>query len=110
MRPSVRISLQAENDIRRNALWWAENHSIDEAIHWESVVRRQLLSIADAPESYGLSEENSFLPFEVHDSLVGTGKRGSYRAVFTFNREVVLVLRVIRASQGSLQPGDVWHL
>ena len=110
MKPSVRISRQAENDICRNALWWAEHHSIDEAIHWESVIRRQLLEIAEAPESYGLSGENSFLPFEVHDSLIGTGQRGSYRAIFTFNHEIIVVLRVLRASQGSLEPGDIWHL
>lgn len=53
----VRLSALAEEDILRNALWWADHHSVDEAIHWESVIRQQLREIADNPESHGLSAE-----------------------------------------------------
>lgn len=77
---SVRISQDAEADIERNANWWADHHSLEEAIEWLSVVRRQLIAIGDSPLSYGISAENGALPFEVRDALLGKGQRGSYGA------------------------------
>lgn len=57
----VSLSDSAEEDILRNAVWWADNHSNDEAndeaIEWEAVIRRQLQEIAFQPDSHGLSSE-----------------------------------------------------
>ncbi|GEM_PF-2374760 len=41
------------------------------------------------------------------DALLGTGRRGSYRAVFTVSREMIFVLRVFSAPQGTFRAKDL---
>ncbi len=106
---SIRLQPEAEDDILRNLLWWATNHSTDEALEWHLVVQRQISQISSNPESYPLSLENDAFPYEIRDALIGKGKRGSYRAVFTVNDDTIIVLRVLRASQGQIRPVDVRH-
>ena len=52
------ISERAHQDIERNAVWWARNHSLIQAIDWQDVVYRQLETIPEMPESYSLAPEN----------------------------------------------------
>ena len=106
---SIKLQPEAEDDILRNMLWWATNHSTDEALEWHLVVQRQISQISSNPESYPLSHENGDFPYEIRDALIGKGKRGSYRAVFTVNDDTIIVLRVLRASQGQIRPVDVRH-
>ena len=104
----VIIQQRAEEDIVRNALWWADNHSIDEAIEWEAVVRRQVMNIGSQPYSHGFSAENSRFPLEIRDALVGKGRPlGSYRAVFTVKDDHVYVLRLMRAAEDRLLLRDI---
>ncbi len=107
MKLSVRISSDAEADIERNAFWWADHHSVDEAIEWETTIRVQLFDIGNATESHGFAAENDSFPYEIRDALLGKGRRGSYRAIFTLAGDTVVVLRVVRSSQGSIRPNDV---
>lgn len=58
MNRSVRLSDFAEEDILRNAFWWADNHSIDDAIEWETVIRRQLQEIAYQSDSHSILSES----------------------------------------------------
>ena len=51
---AVKISSQAESDLWRNMCWWAEHHSVAEALEWETVIRQQVDQVGFAPESYGL--------------------------------------------------------
>ena len=104
----MRIQQRAEEDIVRNALWWAEHHSIDEALAWEAIVRQHILSIGRQPHSHGLSAESSRFPIEIRDALVGKGsRRGSYRAVFTVSDEQVFVLRLLSTAESPLLPRDI---
>lgn len=103
----VRLSALAEEDILRNALWWADHHSADEAIYWESVVRQQLREIANNPDSHGLSGESSLMNGIFRDALLGTGRRGSYRAVFIVSGDMIFIMRVLRASQGAFRAKDL---
>jgi len=107
MKHFVRLSAMAEHDILRNALWWADHHSVDEAIHWEAVIRQQLRDIGINPEGHGLSAESSSMNSTFRDALLGTGRRGSYRAVFTVSGNMIFVLRVFRASQGTFTARDL---
>lgn len=107
MNRSVRLSDLAEEDILRNAVWWADNHSIDEALEWESIVRRQLQQIANQPESHGLLSEQLEANYVIREALIGKGKRGSYRAVFAINSDVIVILRLFSASQQAIQQDDL---
>lgn len=104
---SVVILPKAEEDIERNARWWAENHDVDQAVKWFFAVRDQILSLKQQPESHGLSAENFDFPYDIRDKLIGLGARPSYRAVFTIRDETVYVLAVLRSSQDVLHPDDV---
>jgi plasmid stabilization system protein ParE len=107
MRFSVSILTQARRDIDRNADWWAEHHSVDQALRWSDAVYDQLASLADFPESHGLSAENDDFPYEIRDKLVGLGSRPGYRAIFTIQAETVYVLSVRRSAQDAIQPCDI---
>ena len=107
MKYDVKILPRAEADIERNAGWWAEHHSVDQAVKWLFAVRSQVLSLEDFPESHPLSFENDDFPYEIREKLVGLGSRRSYRAVFTIRDDTVFVLTVLGAEQDRLQPDDV---
>jgi plasmid stabilization system protein ParE len=103
----VRLSDSAEEDILRNAVWWADNHSIDEALEWETVVRRQLLEIACQPDSHGLLSESHELKYVIREALIGKGRKGSYRALFCVLGDKVVILRLLRASQQAIRPEEL---
>ena len=107
MKFSVSVLPQARRDIDRNAKWWAEHHSIDEAVRWTEAIYDQIATLADFPESHGLSPENGDFPYEIRDILLGLGSRPSYRAIFTIRGETVYVLTVRRGAQDLAEPSDV---
>jgi len=80
---------QARRDIDRNADWWAEHHSVNDALRWSDAVYDQVAMLAEFPESHGLSAENGAFPYEIRDKLVGLGARRSWRALFTINDNIV---------------------
>jgi plasmid stabilization system protein ParE len=103
----VTVLPQARRDIDRNAEWWSDHHSLDEALRWSDAIYDQLATLALHPEICGLSAENDDFPYEIRDKLVGLGSRPSYRAVFTIQADVVYVLTVQRSAQDAIRPGDV---
>ena len=98
---------QARGDIDRNADWWAEHHSVEQAVHWSDAIYDQIETLADFPESHPLSAENGAFPYEIRDRLVGLGSRPSYRAVFTVRDGTAYVLTVRRAEERPLTPDQV---
>ena len=103
----VKILPRAEEDIERNARWWAEHHDVNQAVTWFHAVREQILSLDQFPDSNGLSAENDDFPYEIRDKLIGLGSRPSYRAVFTIRDDTVFVLAVLRGAQDYIRPDDV---
>ena len=79
----VIILPQAHRDIDRNADWWADHHSVEQAVRWSDKVYDQISTLASFPESNGLSSENDGFPYAIRDKVVGLGSRPGYRAVFT---------------------------
>lgn len=103
----VSILPQARRDIDRNADWWAEHHSVEQALRWSDAVYDQIETLAEFPESHGLSAENGEFPYEIRDKLLGLSPQPSYRAVFTIKNDTVYVLTVRRSAQDVLRPDDV---
>jgi plasmid stabilization system protein ParE len=107
MKYRVTILPQARRDIDRNADWWAEHHSVEQALRWSNAVYDQLETLAEFPERNSLSRENAEFPYEIRDKLLGLGSQPSYRAVFMIKDDTVYVLSVRRAAQDVLRPSDV---
>lgn len=105
----IRVLPRAEADIERNAQWWADNHSVEQAARWFFTVREQLKTLRSFPESHGLSAENDDFPYEIRDKLVGLGSRPGYRAVFTIVEDTVHVLTVRSGSEGRLRADEVTY-
>jgi plasmid stabilization system protein ParE len=103
----VRISPRVEEDIERNAQWWADNHSVKQAVRWFYAVREQLRTLDTSPTRHGLSPENGEFSYEIRDKLVGLGSRPGYRAVFTIVGDTVYVLTVRRGAEGRLHSEDL---
>jgi len=92
------ISERAHQDIERNAVWWARNHSPTQAIDWQDAVYRQLETLPEMPESYSLAPENPKFDEELREKHVVLGV-GGYRAVFTIRGNEVHVLTIRRGAQ-----------
>ncbi len=107
MKYRVRLMPLARRDIERNAQWWAQEHSAEQAERWFNAVHEQLQALAQFPESHGLSPENDEFPVELRDKLIGLGSQPSYRAVFTIQGDTVHVLTVRRGAQQGLHPLDL---
>lgn len=103
----VLVLPQAIVDIERNADWWAEHHSVEQALQWSDAIYDQIETLAEFPECNPLSVENDDFPYEIRDKLLGLGSRPSYRAVFAIHDDTVYVLTVRSGSQKALRPSDV---
>lgn len=95
---------QAENDILRNASWWAENHSLDQALEFDEIVRKQIATLAEMPERFGFAPEHEKSTIGLRQMMVGLGSRPSYRAIYTATDTVIHILAVRRASQSDFTP------
>lgn len=100
----IRYTDQAEADILRNANWWAERHSLQQALSFESTVEQQLSTLSSMPERFGVAPENDKFPIEIRQMMVGLGSRPSYRAIYTIQNNVVLILAVRRGEQNEFTP------
>lgn len=69
----------ARDDIVRNAQWWSEHHSNEQAVLWYDMTVKSLDSLAINPERHALSPENSSFDFEIHELLFGLGIATSLR-------------------------------
>lgn len=107
MKYRLTILPQAKEDVRRNAEWWAQHHSSEQAARWLDAIQSQLESLIDFPQNHAVSAENDEFPYEIRDKLLGLGSRPSYRAVFTIKDDTVFVLTVRRSAQDVLRPSDV---
>ncbi len=101
------LANRARADILRNAEWWAENHSPDQAIAWFDSIYEQLESLRMIPERFPLAPENGSVEVEIREMPLGVGSRPSYRAVFTIKPLEVQVLTVRRACQDALTTKDI---
>ena len=103
----VRIETPALRSIQRNAFWWADHHSPDEAVAWENAIFHQIEELRTMPERHGLARENGEFSFELRQQLLGTGTKPTYRALFRIEGSTVHVLEFLAAEQDDVQPDDL---
>jgi len=103
----IQIAEAAHDDIMRNAVWWAEHHSYDQAIRWRDAIYEQLESLRSAPERHAFAVENPQFLYDLREKLVGLGNQRGYRALFTIRAQTVYILAIHRAAQETVHPGDL---
>ena len=103
----LEISEAAPDHITRNAVWWAEHHSYDQAIRWRDAIYKQLESLRDLPERHPFAAENPQFKYDLREKLVGLGDQRGYRALFTIREQTVYVLAIHRAAQDTIHPDDL---
>jgi len=103
----VVVHPQAKEDIARNANWWANHHSLDQAIAWVDAVDEQLQSLEERPERFGVAEENEHFPYEIRQMPVGVGSRRTHRAIYIIREEEVQVLTVRRGDQDTVRVSEL---
>lgn len=97
----------AKDDIRRNAAWWATNHSTAQAERWFHNAFDSIESLSFMPESHPLAPENGEFSVELRELHFGLGSHPSYRAVFCISGNLVHVLTIRRAAQDRISPNDI---
>ena len=103
----LEIAETAHHDITRNAVWWAEHHSYDQAIRWRDAIYQQLESLRDLPERHPFAAENTQFKYDLREKLVGLGNQRGYRALFTIRAKKVYVLAIHRTAQDTIHPDDL---
>ncbi len=83
MRYQIKIPERVKQDIRRNANWWSEHHSTEQAQAWLDAAFAKFETLDRFPESHPLAYESDEFSFEIRKLHFGAGSRPSYRAVFT---------------------------
>lgn len=73
MKYQVLVSDKAVHDVIRNARWWADNHSAEEAYLWEQAIFRKIYALDQFPESHPLAHENPEFPYELREAHFGLG-------------------------------------
>jgi len=107
MKYAVFVTDQAESDLDRNAIWWADRYSVEQAISWLAEVWKQIESLEQMPERFSVAPENEAFEYEIRQMLVGLGSRPGYRAIYTITDDRVIVLAVRRGAEDELIAEDL---
>lgn len=59
------LTARARADILRNAQWWAENHTPNQAILWFDAIYQQLENLRMMPDRFPLAPENGLVDVEI---------------------------------------------
>lgn len=107
MKFRVFVTKRAKADIDRNAAWWANHHSVEQAVAWVVAIENQLKTLAEMPRRFSVATENDHFKYELRQQPIGLGSTKTYRALFTIVDDEVRVLAIRAAEQEEIQPTDV---
>jgi len=103
----VLLTAGAHDDLRRNARWWAENRSAEQAGRWYDGLLRRIDSLAKDPQRCPVAPENHKFPYELRELHYGIGSRPTHRALFTIRPDAVIVLAIRHGAQRDIAPEDL---
>jgi plasmid stabilization system protein ParE len=86
---------------------WLANRSPQGAKTWFNRFTEALLTLEDAPLSFGLAPESEFANREVRQLIFKTKRGRRYRALFTVSGDTVHVLHIRGPGQDLVEPHDV---
>ena len=107
MKYQVIVTARARTEFYKDALWWAEHRSLDQARRWLDGFEQALKSLSDSAEGFPAARENEDFPFDLRQLNYGLGGRPTHRAVFEIRGEVVIVHGIRHLSRDKLTPEDI---
>ena len=117
----VKITDCAHEDIARNALWWAEHHSYEQAVRWKDAIYEQLTELSLTPERHSLAVENHQVrrsrwammrakgPLKDRIPEARESKRFSFLAFHSAALTVACVRRILVSRDGVTESCEVPH-
>jgi plasmid stabilization system protein ParE len=103
----VLIMPEAEAALWRNAKWWAENRSSEQAQRWYVGFAEAINALGDHPHQHPLARENDQFPYDVRVMNYGVSSRATHRALYTIRPDAVVVISIRAAKQKDATPDDV---
>lgn len=103
----VTILPRAKRQLFEQALWWAKNRSLLQAIRWLDGFERELAQLAQGPERCPIARENYQFEFEVRELRYGLSRRPTHRAVFEIRQDEVIVHSIRHLAQRDLTQDDL---
>lgn len=102
----VELTPKARIELYRNASWWAEHRSTEQAAEWLEGFESALKLLCENPERWPLAQESGMVPVEIREMLFGIGRRKTHRAVFRIHGGRVIVHGVRHLAQDALTGDD----
>ena len=107
MNRTVVVTERAAREIEDAAVWWAHEHSVDQADRWYQGIRAAIAGLDATSERHAVAAEQKKFLYEIRELHYGLGPTPTHRVVFTTVRETVLVLTVRHTARGPIRPGDL---
>ena len=100
----VRVTPEAQASISDHARWWADHHSVAEAMVWFEVAFQRLDALSEMPRRHPLARENEKATEELRELRFGIGKSLTHRAIFWLHDDIAEVLTVRHVAQDEWSP------
>jgi plasmid stabilization system protein ParE len=89
------------------ALWWARNRSVDQALRWVDGFEVELESLAASPDRCAIARENDAVPVEIRELHYGVKGKATHRAIFEIRDDEIIVFAVRHLAQSDIGPEDI---
>lgn len=103
---TLRLTQRAENDINRNADWWEEHRSKEQADRWYLGIFDAMKSLTQMPTRCGMAPEADSLELPIRHLLYGVSGKLTHRVLFTIEENDVIIYRVLHFAQEVLGETD----
>ena len=109
MTHEVVILSKAKSQLYQNALWWAENRSMEQAIRWLNGFETKLQTLSINPERHAIIREQALFGWEhnYRQLLYGMSGQFTHRAIYRFNEKTVFVISIRHLSQQDISPDSL---
>jgi plasmid stabilization system protein ParE len=103
---TVKLSTKAREQAHSNATWWAEHHSVVQAIRWASELEKVIHTLQTSADRFPVASEADEIGLPIRQLNFGIGSRPTHRVVFSIDERFVFVHGVYHASQRPLRRED----
>jgi plasmid stabilization system protein ParE len=103
----VTILPRAKCELLEQALWWSENRSAEQALHWLEGFERALESLTNHPDRCSVARESEAFDVVIREVHYGLRNKATHRAVFEIRHDEVIVCTICHLAQRDLIPDDI---
>jgi plasmid stabilization system protein ParE len=107
MKYRVTVLPRAKRQLLDQALWWARNRSVEQALRWLDGFETALATLGKSPERHTTARESGAVGIKIRELHYGVGGKSTHRAVFEIRGDEVIVYAVRHLAQSDLGPGGV---